>query len=264
MKAIQSSGLAVIATLALCAAAAPADAQETWSWNRALAAGQTIEIKGINGSIIAGPGSGSDVRVTARKSARRSNVSTVTIEVVEHAGGVTICAVYPSPNANQPNECVPGSGGRNSVQNNDVQVEFQIAVPAGVNFTGRSVNGSVEARDLTGNVEARTVNGGIDVLTRGRAVGNTVNGAVNVTVGRADWTGTLSFQTVNGSLTVTLPASVNTEVTASTVNGGINTDFPMQVVGRFGPRSVNGTIGSGGRKLNLSTVNGAIHIRRQP
>jgi DUF4097 and DUF4098 domain-containing protein YvlB len=68
---------------------------------------------------------------------------------------------------------------------------------------------------------------------------------------------------VNGSITVTFAGDVNADVTASTVNGGINTDFPLEVRGRFGPRRVSGTIGTGGRELALSTVNGAIHLRRR-
>jgi hypothetical protein len=34
------------------------------------------------------------------------------------------------------------------------------------------------------------------------------------------------------------------------------------VIGRLGPRRLNGTIGSGGRRLELSTVNGSIRLRR--
>jgi hypothetical protein len=252
---------AFIAALLLCSAA-PLAAQETWTWNRQLAAGQVIEIKGVNGAIRAQPGTGSQVRVTAVKTARRDDVSTVRMEVIEHAGGVTICAVYPAARGRPQNECAVGSGGRMNVQDNDVQVEFTVHVPQGVNFTGTSVNGLVEARNLTGDVAARTVNGAIDIVTSGRASGGTVNGAVNVSMGRADWAGTLSFETVNGALTVRLPQGVSTAVNATTVNGSIHTDFPLQVQGRFGPRRVSGTIGAGGRTLDLTTVNGSINILR--
>ncbi|HSJ24738.1 MAG TPA: DUF4097 family beta strand repeat-containing protein [Longimicrobiales bacterium] len=253
--------MAAAAVAFLAGSAGTAAAQETWTWNRGLAAGQTLEIKGINGAIRAQPASGGEVRVTAVKTARRGNVSTVNMEVVEHAGGVTICAVYPTPNsARRPNECRPGSEGSMSVQNNDVQVEFTVHVPRGVNFVARTVNGAVQARDLTGDVEARTVNGAIDVVTAGRARGGTVNGAVNVTMGRADWD--ISFETVNGAVTLYLPDNINANVRARTVNGGIETDFPLTVQGRFGRRSIEGTLGSGGRSLEVSTVNGGIFLRR--
>jgi DUF4097 and DUF4098 domain-containing protein YvlB len=81
-------------------------------------------------------------------------------------------------------------------------------------------------------------------------------------MGRSDWAGALEFETVNGSITVVLPDGVGAEVVASTVNGGIDTDFPLTVRGRFSARRLTGTIGEGGRRLRLETVNGAIRIRR--
>ncbi|HEV2750413.1 MAG TPA: DUF4097 family beta strand repeat-containing protein, partial [Gemmatimonadales bacterium] len=81
-------------------------------------------------------------------------------------------------------------------------------------------------------------------------------------MGKATWTDALDFATVNGGITLDLPANLSTEVKASTVNGEIETDFPLTITGRFGPRRLNGTIGSGGRRLALSTVNGSIRLRK--
>ena len=75
--------------------ASPAMAQDdTFSWRKVIPAGKAIEIKGVIGDITATPASGNEVEVVARKSARRSDPSSVEIKVVEHADGVTICAVY--------------------------------------------------------------------------------------------------------------------------------------------------------------------------
>ena len=41
-----------------------------------------------------------------------------------------------------------------------------------------------------------------------------------------------------------------------------NVAFPLTIQGRFGPRHLSGTIGGGGRTLQLSTVNGSIHLRQ--
>jgi DUF4097 and DUF4098 domain-containing protein YvlB len=49
-------------------------------------------------------------------------------------------------------------------------------------------------------------------------------------------------------------------VKGSTVNGGIESEFPLTVQGKFGPRSITGTIGKGGRRLELNTVNGGITL----
>jgi hypothetical protein len=250
---------ALAATLAVPVAAAMA---EDWRWDGRVAPGQSVEIKGVNGEIKAAPAAGDRVEVTAVKKSRRSDPASVQIQVVEHAGGVTICAVYPS-RGGQPNECRPAEGGRMNVQDNDVNVTFTVSVPAGVAFVARTVNGGIEADGLTGDVNAHTVNGGVRLSTAGKAEAETVNGSITAAVGQADGTDPLSFETVNGSIDLALPASASAEVRASTVNGQINTDFPLGGQTRITKRSLSGTIGGGGRPLTLETVNGSIHIRRK-
>ena len=253
-------GILTVAGVLLAAPALPA---ADFNWSGRLAAGQTLEIKGVNGSIEASAGSG-QAEVRAEKKARRSDPDSVEIRVLEHAEGVTICAVYPTPSdAGRDNECVAGEGGRMSTRDNDVQVDFVVRVPDGVRFVPRTVNGSISASGLTGDVLARTVNGGIRLETAGRAEARTVNGSIDATIGRADWSGSHEFKTVNGAIRLGLPADLSADVSARTVNGGIETDFPLTVKGRFSRRSLKGTIGAGGRGLELETVNGAIRLTRK-
>jgi DUF4097 and DUF4098 domain-containing protein YvlB len=237
---------------------------EPFHWQGPLKSGQAIEIKGVNGGIKAEAASNGKVEVTAQKSGHRSDPAQVEIKVVEHGGGVTICAVYPSENSSQPNECKPGEGGRMSTHNNDVKVDFTVRVPQGVRFIGRSVNGGIEASALPDDVEAHTVNGGIHISGGKFADATTVNGGITASIGSAGWTKPLHFTTVNGGVDVSLPAGANAEVEAQTVNGSISTDFPLTVQGKFGPKSIHGTIGSGGPKITLTTVNGSVQLRRNP
>jgi hypothetical protein len=239
-----------------------ATSTDEFRWSGRIAQGGTIEIKGVNGGLRADPTDGSEVEVTAVKSARRSDTRSVEIRVVEHAGGVTICAVYPSKDGGRPNECAPDEGGRMNVNNNDVNVEFKVRVPRGVRFSGRTVNGGIETGALGGDVDARTVNGSITIQAAGIASAMTVNGSITATMGRADWSDENEFKTVNGAIVLNLPSDVSADVSAETLNGEISTDFPMTVLGRISRRHLNGTIGSGGRELSLKTVNGSIHLRR--
>jgi hypothetical protein len=241
---------------------ASATAQDTWSWRKAVPAGRAIEIKGISGDITATAASGNEVEVVARKSAQRSDPDDVRIQVVEHANGVTICAVYPTRRGDRENECLPGARGRSNSNNNDVEVDFEVRVPRGVLFTGRTVNGSIRASGLTADAKASSVNGSVRVNTTGLAEASTVNGSINVRMGRANWSETLEFSTVNGAITIELPDELNADVSASTVNGSLASDWPMTVRGRWGPKHMNGKIGNGGRELALETVNGDIELRR--
>jgi hypothetical protein len=262
MRTIAMRRILPLAGLAVAMLSAPAAAQD-FDWRGRLAAGRTLEIKGVNGAIEAVPASGDEIRVTARKSARRSDPDDVRIEVVEHASGVTICAVYPPGRDGRENECAEGRGGRMNSERNDVTVEFRVEVPSGVRFAGRTVNGRVRARGLNGDVDAHTVNGEINVSTNGLVRASTVNGGMDIEMGRSDWREDLDFETVNGSITVTLSGDVNADVSASTVNGSISTDYPLTIQGRFGPKRLRGTIGSGGRALSMATVNGSIELRRR-
>jgi DUF4097 and DUF4098 domain-containing protein YvlB len=234
---------------------------QDWEWQGSIDRGDAVEIKGINGRIKATGTSGGQVMVSAVKKGKKDDPADVRIDVVEHSGGVTICAVYPDAKGKK-NECAPGDGGRLSSQDNDVSVSFTVQVPAGVRFVGSTVNGDIEAGDLQADAAATTVNGDVKVSTSGLVKATTVNGSIQASMGRADWDGTVHFNTVNGSITVNLPDGVNADVSAATVNGGMETDFPLTVSGRFSMKSMKGTIGSGGRSLELETVNGSIHLKK--
>jgi len=183
----------------------------------------------------------------------------VRIEVVEHEGGVTICAVYPGDG----NRCQPG-GGHMNTRNNDVEVQFTVKVPRGVTFDGNTVNGDVEASNLAGPVDISSVNGGARLETSGgEASASTVNGSVTAVV-HALGERPMRFRTVNGGVTLSLPDGLNADFEGRTVNGAIETDFPISVTGRMSPRHLVGAIGRGGRRLDVETVNGSIRLRKLP
>ena len=150
-----------------------------------------------------------------------------------------------------------------NVQNNDVSVRFVARVPPGVRFVGRTVNGDVDAQGLSGPVTIATVNGSTTFSTTSYGEASTVNGSIRGILGASGWNDGLVFHTVNGSITLDLPSDLSADVRASTVNGEISTDFPMLISGRVSRRHLSGTIGNGGRQLDLETVNGSVRLRRR-
>src|SRR5689334_5328265 len=82
-------------------------------WQSVIADGQVIEIKGVNGEVRAEAATGNEVEVVAVKRWGRSDPQSVNIKLVEHANGVTICALYPRRNG-QPGKCEPGEGGQSA------------------------------------------------------------------------------------------------------------------------------------------------------
>jgi hypothetical protein len=262
-------GILGVATLAgFAALATPLRAQndDHWNWHGAVAAGKTVEIRNMNGSVTADAASGSEVEVSAVKRAgRRGDPRDVRIVTEENAEGVTICVVY--PNQDVADGCARRGSRRRSDDDdednhNETSVDFTVHVPRGVEFSGNTVNGDVLARGMSSRTDARSVNGGVEIETSaGEASGESVNGSVHATVS-GQGQGPLRFESVNGAVDLTLPRGLNADLDASTVNGSITSDFDITVQGGMSMRRsrLHGRIGQGGRALRISTVNGSIRL----
>ena len=250
--------LALATTLAggLCAQ----KTDDSFKWSGGIAAGKTLKIKNINGSVKVTGGPAGTATVSAVRSSRKSDPKSVEIRIDQDDDGATICAVWPSQQDQE--GCNPRSHKGDNWDKNDVSVEFVVVVPEGVRFEGQTVNGSVNARGLTADAEVTSVTGGVTLATRGAGSAETVNGDVLLQIGASSWKGELEAKTVNGTVTVEMPTPANLDVHANTVNGDISSDFPLTLQGKMSPRSLRGTIGNGGPRLDLSTVNGAIELKK--
>lgn len=237
---------------------APAD----FHWQGNLKAGQSLEVVNTNGEIAASPASGSAARVAGVRGGNDDDHD-LFIEVVEYPDGVTVCAVYAKDRA--PGRCHRGgvsSESGNWWHGRRAKLNFDVQVPQGVRLNALTTNGGVHCVNLDSVVEAATTNGNVEVSTSEWASARTTNGGVRVSMGNAKWSGELALETTNGSVDVTLPASAEFNVHAATTNGGIQTDFPVTVQGKFGPKSLSGTVGGGGRELKVATTNGGIALKK--
>lgn len=229
------------------------------SWRGSVAPGTAVEIKGINGDVRASASTGSEVVVSWTKQGRHDDPSLVRVEVVRHADGVTLCAVYPDVPGMDPNECQPGLGGTMHVENNDVEVTFTVTLPDGVDFVGRTIAGDISAVGIGGSAFGYAIGGDIELSASGVAGAVAINGSIRATVGLADWERDLAFTTMQGSVHVEIPANTNAVVRAMAPNGTISSDFPLT---DSGLGSMNGTLGAGGPRLTLSTGSGNITLER--
>jgi hypothetical protein len=232
-------------------------------WQANLKPGQTLEIIGRNGGIEASGASGDAAQVEGIKETH-GDANEVFVEVVEYPDGVTICAVYEKDA--RPGRCHRGGVESDhhgwSWHNNNTKLNFNVKVPRGVLLKAMTTNGGIRGHDLNSVVEASTTNGNVDVATSEWASARTTNGGLTVAMGSAKWSGEVELLTTNGSVHASLPASAEFKVRAATTNGGIHTDFPVTVVGSFGSKDLNGTVGAGGRDLRLATTNGGIDLRK--
>jgi len=243
------------------AADAATDDANPFHWQGKIAAGKVIEVKGVSGNIRAQGVDGEQAEVTAVKSGRDS--AEVRIAVVQNPEGVTICAIYPGEN-----DCTPGREWHTHTHDVEARVDFTVNVPRQVRFVGRTVNGGIEANDMGSHVDAAAVNGSVKVSTAEWAEARTVNGSVDAKLGKAEWPGELRFSSVNGAVNLELPASLNANVHFKTLNGNVQSEFPITIQGGFRGHinghgtNMTGRIGSGGRDLEIETVNGRIELKR--
>jgi hypothetical protein len=244
-------------------------------WDGALASGRWVYARNLNGSVRVERTSGSQLEVTAVKRWRRGNPEDVKVEVTRVGSGdgdVLVCALWRDiteecnergyRTLNNRNRRDRGDRWNRDRNDDDVSLEITVRVPDGVRVDVSSINGGLDINGVTSVVEAHTVNGGISARSSGGPVSaSTVNGDIDVRMG-ALGTGDLDFSTTNGSIEVTVPDGLNANVTMRTVNGHVGSDFPMTVNGRISPRRISATVGRGGMRIELSTVNGSVDLRK--
>ncbi len=240
---------AIIAIASLAAVASPTNRtnivtiQEETRWHGWVPSGQVVEVNNILGNISAEPATGDEIEVIAIKRGF-SDPSRVSIEVIEHKGGVTICAVYPIADANHPFDCRPShgggfrqaetsddmthirwdNGGGGDVLVNDLRVDFIVRLPKRLRFIGRTVDGDVSAHMLQQDVEAHSV---------------------------------------LGDVSVDLSTNRGAEVFAESAKGTVNSEFPlsMRCISGHGMLAF-GHVGHAHRTLRLKTETGDIHLAR--
>jgi DUF4097 and DUF4098 domain-containing protein YvlB len=148
-------------------------------------------------------------------------------------------------------------------RNNSASVEYTLTVPGSCHLDGVStVNGGIEIEKVSGDVEANSVNGQVKAVGLSGDVDlSTVNGSVKAIF--AELKKDASLKSVNGGVTISLPPEANADVSASTLHGGINSDFSLKTRKHFPVgQNLEGKLGEGGPKVEMSTVNGGIRIDR--
>lgn len=238
--------------------------EKAFSWTGKIPAGSWVRVRNLNGDVEVQSGTGAETQVTGEKNWRRGDPADVRFEVIKDGDNVTICALwFERSSCDADDYHSRGDHEDRGRHNNDVNVHFTVKLAKGVKVLSSTVNGGIDIRGASAEAVAHTVNGKVDVATTtGPVEASTVNGGVRVRMDEIAGTGDMDFSTVNGSVTVEAPASLNAEVRMSTVNGGVSSMYPLTIIGRIQPKNIRGTIGTGGRQIKLSTVNGSVELRK--
>ncbi|HEU4563094.1 MAG TPA: DUF4097 family beta strand repeat-containing protein [Gemmatimonadaceae bacterium] len=252
---------ATMAMVPLCARAqGTSNDGNTFDWAGNIPTGSWLRIRNLNGGIDVEEATGDRAEVHGEKQWRHGDPQEVRFAVTKDGNDVTVCALW-----SEDDTCdAEGYHSHGHHENHsDVSVHFTVRLPKGVKVDLGTVNGSLDVRGAGAEVVAETVNGRIDAATsHGPVTAHTVNGSIRVRMDELPAEGDLSYSTVNGSVTAELPAALDAEVEMETVNGSLSSDFPLSVSGRVTPKHLRATIGHGGRRLRLQTVNGSVELRK--
>lgn len=222
--------------------------RETFDQSYPIAAGGRVSLSNVNGGVQVNVGDQNTVRVQAVKDAEfHEELDNLRIEVKSSASTVEIETRYPH-----------GDHGH-------LSVEYTLTVPKGASLdTIDLVNGGLTVSGLGGEVHAKLVNGEAKLSgLAGNVEVHTVNGAQSVELQQLSSGQRVELKTVNGSIRLSLAPSGSADVEARTVNGHLSNDFGLPVnKHQYVGADMNGAIGSGGGKVRLESVNGAIRLSR--
>ncbi len=243
-KLFRLSVVSAIISLAFAATASAQDFEKSYRLN----AGGQVSVSNISGDVVVTGYDGDAIIVRGIKKGRDSD--RIEIEDKSSAGRVDVGVRYPK-------EC-----------NCDASVRFEVRVPRSVsyNFDGfSSVSGDVDVSGVTGRLRASAVSGDVRVKNvSGSASVNSVSGDVEVEVDRLDGSDDMKFASVSGDVVVKMPSNLDADVDISSMSGSIKTDFPIEVrEERHGTRTyARGRLGSGSRRINMSSVSGDLSLNR--
>ncbi len=157
-------------------------------------------------------------------------------------------------------------------------VSFSIQAPGNLRFDAESHNGAVTANGVIGDTRLVTNNGKVVVDAKGgKLQATTHNGEIVATYGgtninlethngeiRADLRQSGGIRgditTHNGAIELSVGAGTSANVIAETDNGSVNNQAGIAATSSSRTR-LEGKLGAGGEKLELTTHNGSINIK---
>jgi DUF4097 and DUF4098 domain-containing protein YvlB len=191
--------------------------------------------------------------------------SSVSIEGFQ--ASISVAGVTGSVSAETVNGSITQTGAAKDVELQSVNGAIDVTKASG-RLKAEAVNGTVTVRDASGELEASTVNGKLLVAggSFDRAALESVSGGVRFEAGVSS-RATLSVESVSGSVELFLHAGLGADFTVSTFSGAITNELgpAAEKTSRWTPeKELTFTTGSGGARISVETLSGAINIRKRP
>ena len=228
MKFGQIPAIAVLGALTLTTPAFASEQNETERVDRTVSirAGGQLRLKNFSGRVTITGSNRSDMVVRAVRRAPRERLDHIKLEITETGSGVTIEANKKDDNWRDRN-------------NNVVDTEFEILVPADVSLNVDVFSSDIFVKGVRGSQRLKTFSGEIDV---------------------ADANAAIDAETFSGDIAVKLVQGVSASVDFDSFSGDLESDVPMTYRSKS-RRRTRADIGSGGTDYLFKTFSGNVRIR---
>jgi DUF4097 and DUF4098 domain-containing protein YvlB len=218
--------------VALTAAPSAAQGKETETVDRTIAfsAGGALKLKNFSGNVNITGTAGNDVVIHAVRRATRERLDNIKLDIEVSGSTITI-------EANQ------RARDWDKRDDNVVETQFEIQVPAATSLDLYAFSGDLIVRDTIAEIEAKTFSGNIDL-----------------NVSTASAAPDLKAKTFSGDITTHLSAATNGRVEFKSFSGDVRSDLPLQMH-RQSRRNISADLGSGsGATLEFETFSGDLRL----
>jgi len=189
-------------------------------------AGGELQLKNFSGRVTITGTNRADMAIHAVRRASRDRLDHIKLDISETGSGVTIEANKKDSDWSERN-------------NNVVETQFDIELPADVNVNVEVFSSDVTVKDVRGRQRVHTFSGDVDLSGGEKEI---------------------DAETFSGSITLKLVPGASASVDFDSFSGAIKTDVPM-TQRSAGRRHVRADIGSGGTEYNFKTFSGDVRIR---
>lgn len=221
-----------IVLLALVASPAAAQRKETETIDRTLAftSGGTVRLKNFSGDARITGTSANDVVIHAVRKGTRQQLDNIKLDIRQSESTIEI-------------EANRRAAGWQHENDNVVETEFEIQVPAGSSLDLHAFSGNLIVRGTTGSVAAQTFSGDVDLDV------STAPAAPDV-----------KAETFSGDISARLPEVSTGHIRFNSFSGDFRSDFPV-LLNRQSKRDISADLGGGGgANFEFKTFSGDLKL----
>jgi hypothetical protein len=243
-------------TLALCAAASPAGAEETERVSRTLklAPGGTLRLNSFSGSVTITPTNGDEVTIDAVRHGDRDWLDRYKLDIYTVGSSTVVIK------ENQHESSWFGWSRRNRV----VDTDFDIKVPSKTNLDISVFSAAVNIRGIAGTHKVHTFSSKVELDdVSGSIQAHSFSGGFIIRERTWDASQSINVDTFSGSVELHVPETAHGRVSFNSFSGRLNSELPL-TLNKGGRRSLDAELGgsASGGNLRFKTFSGNVRIDR--